>query len=542
MPGRDPSNQLTVALAGNPNSGKSTLFNNLTGARQHVGNYPGVTVEKKEGWTRHAGGRLHVVDLPGTYSLTAYTLEERVARQFILDERPDVVVDVLDASNLERHLVLAAQLMELQVPLVLVLNMSDVARGRGIRIDTDLLGDLLGVTIVETVGHRNRGTDVLKQAIIRAAHEAHRPKPVLYGDEIEGQLRKIVARIEPFEKLTAHYPTRWLAVKLLEGDTEVRELVEQHVDDTAPVDRAVEEAAEHLRRDVGDTPESLLGDARYGFATGACRETVKRTAERRRYISDHIDQVVLHPVAGIPIFLGLMYLLFKLTFTLAAPMQEAVGWGFEQLGGLVASMWAPGSESFVKSLLVEGVIAGVGGVLEFLPTIMFLFLAISLLEGTGYMARAAFIMDRVMHRLGLHGKSFIPLLLGFGCTVPAILATRTLESRRDRLTTMMILPLMSCSARIPIYGLLIPAFFPAGSQAIVLWGIYTTGVVLAVVLAKLLRSTLFKGESTPLVMELPPYRMPTVKGTFIHMWNRTRHFLVKAGTLILVASVVLWFM
>jgi ferrous iron transport protein B len=534
--------EIQVALAGNPNSGKTTVFNALSGARQHVGNYPGVTVEKKEGTFSHRGRKIRLVDLPGTYSLTAYSMEELVARNFIIDEKPNMVVDVIDASNLERNLYLAVQFMELGVPMILALNMSDVAEARGFDINIDKLSDLLGVRIVRTVAHTREGIDELKDAIVYMGFEeaSHKPALVTYGEEIERELEKLISMMEDESALKEHYNLRWVAVKLLEGDKEVREDVERGVDRPGELFDEVNDACDRIKRDFGEDAEIVIADQRYGFISGACRKSVLQTVESRHTMSDHIDSVLTSRVLGIPIFLGLMYLVFKLTFTLSGPLMGWVETFFAWLGESVSSLWPAGSESALESLLVDGVIGGVGGVLVFFPVILLLFLAISILEDSGYMARAAFIMDRFMHKIGLHGRSFIPMLLGFGCTVPAIMATRTMENRRDRLTTMLVLPLMSCGARLPIYALFIPAFFPARWHTPLLWSIYIIGIVLAVALAKLLRSTLFKGEVAPFVMELPSYRMPTVKGTIIHMWERAWLFLRKAGTVIVAISVILW--
>ncbi len=534
---------IKVALAGNPNSGKTTVFNALAGGRQHVGNYPGVTVEKKEAQITYEGQRLHLVDLPGTYSLTAYSIEELVARDFVIDEKPDVVVDIIDASNLERNLYLAVQFMELGIPLVLVLNMSDVAEARGFDIDTDLLSRLLGVTIVRTVGHKGAGMERLKEAIVEVgAGRADSPVRVTYGEELERELAKLVALVEGEGTLRRRYEPRWLAIKLLEGDEQAGADVRQAAGDVSAILSAVRGAARRIERRFGEDPEVVIADHRYGFISGACQEAVRQTVESRHTMSDRIDQVVTSRLLGIPIFLGLMYLVFNLTFTLSVPLMDWTEAFFGWLGARAAALWPAGSESALKSLTVDGLIGGVGGVLVFFPVILLLFLAISILEDSGYMARAAFIVDRLMHKIGLHGRSFIPMLLGFGCTVPAIMATRTMESRRDRLTTMQVLPLMSCGARLPIYALFIPAFFPAGWHTPMLWGIYLIGIVLAILLAKLLRSTLFKGEVAPFVMELPPYRMPTLRGTLIHMWERGWLFLRKAGTVIVGISVLLWAM
>ncbi len=535
--------KMTIALAGNPNSGKTTIFNNLTGARQHVGNYPGVTVEKKEGTCSYEGRTIHVVDLPGTYSLTAYSMEEIVARNFVVDERPDVVIDILDASNLERNLYLATQFMELGVPLVLALNMSDVAKKRGHEIDLDKLSKLLRAPLVPTVGHKNRGTqDLLSAAVAVAEGAKGRPVTLNYGKEMEDEIGKIQALLERRSVPLGHLSSRWTALKLLENDSEVRAKLEKASPAATEIISEVEKSSAHIESILGDMPEIIIADRRYGFISGACQEAVKSSVEFRHTVSDKIDSVLTNRVLGLPIFLGLMFLVFHLVFTLGTPPMEWIDSLFGQTGDTVSGFWPKGSDSILKSLLVDGIIAGVGGVIIFLPNILLLFLAIAFLEDSGYMARAAFIMDRIMHKIGLHGKSFIPLLIGIGCTIPAIMATRTLESRRDRLTTMLVAPLISCGARLPIYLLIIPAFFPQAWTGPMLWIIYIIGIVVAVIAAKLLRSTLFKGESTPFVMELPPYRIPTLKGIIIHMWERAWLYLKKAGTIILLVSVILWAM
>jgi ferrous iron transport protein B len=534
--GRD---KVTVALAGNPNSGKTTIFNALTGARQHVGNYPGVTVEKRSGVCRRGDQSVQVVDLPGTYSLTAYSTEERIARAFLIDEKPDVVVDIIDASNLERNLYLAVQLIELGVPLVLALNMSDVAKRRGMEFDLKLLETLLGVPIVPTVGHTGVGVDDLLGAALAVANgeRSVEPRQVPYGQEIEYRLGELVTAMEHAATGLDGIPRRWAALKLLEGDELVRaDVANGDVLSTADV------AAQQLETTLGDNPEALIAERRYGFISGACQEAVRSTVESRHSMSDQIDAIATNRVLGLPIFLGLMYAVFHLTFTLGGPPMGWIEAAFAWLGTTVSGWWSAGSESLLRSLLVDGVIGGVGGVLVFLPNILLLFLAIAILEDSGYMARAAFLMDRLMHKIGLHGKSFIPMLIGFGCSVPAIMATRTLESRRDRLTTMLVVPLMSCGARLPIYALIIPAFFPSAWHAPMLWLIYFIGIALAVVCAKLLRVTLFRGEAPPFVMELPPYRWPTFKSVLLHMWNRGGAYLRKAGTIILGISIVLWAM
>lgn len=532
--------KIVVALAGNPNSGKTTIFNNLTGARQHVGNYPGVTVERKEGYRQHDGIEMTIVDLPGTYSLTAYSAEELVARHFIVDEKPDVVVDIVDSSNLERNLYLAVQLMEMGTPLVLAFNMSDEARARGYEFDLETLSRFFGAPIVTTVGHKGEGLDALLDAVISVATKEFHPQAdnsIHYGNEIEAEIIKIQALLEKNNPLADRYGARWLALKLLENDKDVRAKV-----GSPDINEQVEKSVAHILKIVGDSPETSIAGSRYGFISGACQEAVRSTIEIRHTMSDRIDAIVTNRVLGIPIFLGLMYLVFSLTFTLGEPPMGWIENLFAWLGDVIKGWWPEGSESLLKSLLVDGIIGGVGGVIVFLPNILLLFLAIAILEDSGYMARAAFIMDRLMHKIGLHGKSFIPMLVGFGCSVPAIMATRTLENRRDRLTTMLVIPLMSCGARLPIYALIIPAFFPQAWYGPMLWIIYIIGILLAVMGAKLLRSTLFKGESVPFVMELPPYRMPTVKGILIHMWERGWLYLKKAGTIILGISVLMWVM
>ncbi|HCO94646.1 MAG TPA: ferrous iron transport protein B, partial [Phycisphaerales bacterium] len=507
--------KITVALAGNPNSGKTTIFNQLTGARQHVGNYPGVTVEKKEGVCKYDGYEMIFVDLPGTYSLTAYSIEELVTRNFIIDEQPDVVVDIIDASGIERNLYLATQLIEMNVPLVLVFNMSDVAEQKGLLFDIEQLSRLLEAPIIPTIGNKGKGKRELLDAIVKTVQQGRwqRTHKVTYGEEIEHELAKIDEIITDKEhELAEKYGSRWTAVKLLEQDDDITvKFRSRDVLDT------VTASIEHLKSIFGDAPEVIMADRRYGFISGACQETIRTTVELRHSYSDMIDAVVTNRLLGLPIFLILMYLVFLLTFKIGAyPM----GWlevFFEWAGRAVAGLWPVGSESWLSSLLVDGVIGGVGGVIVFLPNILLLFLSIAMLEDSGYMARAAFIMDRIMHKIGLHGKSFIPMLIGFGCSVPAIMATRILENRRSRLTTIMVIPLMSCGAKLTIYALVIPAFFPENWHGPMMWLIYFIGIVLAIILIKVLRLTFFKGETIPFVMELPPYRMPTLKSVSIHM-------------------------
>ena len=537
--------RLSVALAGNPNSGKTTIFNAITGARQRVGNYPGVTVEKKEGAARAAGQHLHVLDLPGTYSLTAYSQEEIIARNVLIDQTPDVVIDIIDSSNLERNLYLATQLLELSVPLVLAFNMTDVADGRGFNIDVDGLSGLLGVPIVRTVGHKGKGVDELVAKAVEVGlsgdQAVARQRYPDYGHEIEPHVKELTELLG--DAGAPAHRTRWFAVKLLENDQQTIERVRHVCGERAePALTRAGELRSHIERIFGDASEIILADRRYGFISGACLESVVSSVEARHDVSDKIDAVMTNRVLGMPIFLALMFGMFYLTFALGQPLMDLISAGQNWLAVTIGHAWAPAHAPLLRSLVINGIIYGVGAVLVFLPIILLLFLAIALLEDTGYMARAAFIMDRVMHKLGLHGKSFIPMLIGFGCSVPAIMATRTLESRRDRLTTMLVIPLMSCGARMPIYALFIPAFFAPKWRPHMLLLIYLIGIALAIVCAKLLRSTVLRGEPTPFVMELPPYRTPTIKGLLIHMWERSWQYVKKAGTIILLVTIIMWAM
>jgi ferrous iron transport protein B len=523
--------KITVALAGNPNCGKTTIFNSLTGMHQHVGNYPGVTVEKKQGICRYKDYELEITDLPGTYSLTAYSTEEVVTRNFIIEEKPDVVVGVVDSSNLERNLYLAVQLMELDVPLVLAFNMSDLAKQKGLVFDIEKLSVLLNVKIVQTVGNKNQGINELLDTVIKTANEPAKNLAGLikYGKEIENEIEKLQQKFSELRN------NRWLVIKLLEQDAAVLKDIQNE-----EIIFSVLESTLRLKDIFGEEPEIIIADRRYGFISGACQEAVKITVETRHNHSDMIDSVIINKFLGLPIFLAMMYIVFDLTFRLGEYPMHWLEFFFSWLGNAITHFWPAGSESLIKSLLVDGIIGGVGGVVAFLPNILLLFAAIAILEDSGYMARAAFVTDRFMHKIGLHGKSFIPMLIGFGCSVPAIMACRILENRRNKITTIMIMPLMSCGARLTIYALLIPAFFAERWRGPVMWLIYFIGIALAVVAAKVLRITLLKGETVPYVMELPPYRMPTFKSILIHMWERGVLYLQKAGTTILVISIILW--
>ena len=533
---------ITVALAGNPNSGKSTIFNNLTGTRQKVGNWPGVTVEKKQGHLTTNGYHLTIVDLPGTYSLTAYSIEEIVARDFILDEKPDVVVDIIDASNLERNLYLATQLRELDTRVIFVLNMADLSRQRGVKIDGEKLSELLDVPVVFTVGNKNEGTEELLKTIISVVEadvELPRTRRVYYGKDIEkaiGELSEFT-RDETGDNLP--YNTRWVAVKLLEKDKIVKERIRQAATPHAEaIFGEAKQKRQRLREFFDEEPEIVMTDHRYGFIAGIVKEVLKTVSEKRVDVSRKIDRVLTNRLLGLPIFVCFIWVMFQLTFSLGAyPMdwiETGGGWLGHAVGGVIP-------EGVLKDLIVDGIIAGVGSVVIFLPNILILFFCIALFEDTGYMARAAFLMDKVMHLIGLHGKSFIPLLMGFGCNVPAIMATRTLESEKDRILTILINPLMSCSARLPVYILLAGTFFGA-SAGNAIFSIYALGMVLAILVGRLFRSTILRGKVAPFVMELPPYRAPMFKGLLIHMWDRSKIFLRKMGGVILIGSVVIWFL
>ena len=531
--------EIKIALAGNPNSGKTTVFNNLTGAKQHIGNYPGVTVEKKTGERKYKGYKINIVDLPGTYSLTAYSLDEVVARNFIIDEKPDVVVDIIDSSNLERNLYLATQLMELDMPLVFAFNMTDVAKSSGKKIDIKLLSELMGVPIVETIGHQNKGMNELLDTVINAAEKKTKEKKVIvrYGEEIENEVEKIAAILTKEDVLTEKLNPRWLAIKLLEQDKEVIEAVKKSTGgDYKKIEKIVNKSMAHIKSILRDSPETVIADARYGFINGALQEAYEETQAGKITASDKIDKVVTNRILGLPIFFGLMWLMFQFVFTVGAYPMDWIDMGFGKLGDLASNAL---SEGLLQSFIVDGLIGGVGGVLIFTPNIILLFICIAILEDSGYMARAAFVMDRIMHKIGLHGKSFIPMLIGFGCTIPAYMAARTLENRKDRLVTMHVNTFMSCGARLPIYILLAGAFFPAYAGNVI-FSIYVIGIVMAILMAKLLRSTRFKGEAAPFVMELPPYRVPTFKGVMVHMWERTKLYLKKAGTIILAVAIIIW--
>ena len=536
--GEKENQKLHIALAGNPNSGKTTIFNNLTGSRQHVGNYSGVTVEKKEGYRKFQQYDLVMVDLPGTYSLTTYSPEEVVARNFIVQEKPDVVVDVVDASNLERNLYLAVQLLELERPFVLALNMIDVAESRQLKINDQILSEKLAVPVARTIGSRSEGTDNLLATVVKTAHQKRAiPFSIDYGPDIEAAIRQLVDRLDIVPE-NLHYPLRWLSMKLLENDRDIIDRVQRIAGGGGIVQYSIT-LRENLQAKYGEDPEMILAGLRYKFVGEIYRQAVTGRPDYELTGSDKIDKVLTNRVLGIPIFLGLMWLVFTLVFTVGKYPQDWFAQAIKVSGDIVGQHLPDGD---LRSLVVDGIFGGVGSVISFLPLILILFFAISLLEDSGYMARAAFVMDRVMRKAGLHGKSFIPLLLGFGCGVPAIMGTRTLENPRDRLVTILVLPLMSCSARLPIYSVLIAAFFSSSVAGNVLFSIYLLGIILAIVMARVFRSVLFKGATEPFIMELPPYHWPTMKSVVIHMWEKSYLYLKKAGTIILAVSILMWFL
>ncbi len=544
-PESEPKGTLNVSLVGNPNTGKTTLFNLLTGTQHHVGNYPGVTIDKVIGRCDAGSKYLEIVDLPGTYSLSPYSLEEIVVRKHLLEESPDVLVLVVDASNLRRNLYLALQLLELGMPLVIALNMTDVARQNGIIIDASLLEKLIGIPVVPLIARTGFGQRALLRRIIETAESSDAgvlrrlsEHPVVgYGDKLETEISLLVEEIRKSNISYHNAPRRWLAIKLLESDQGVL----AHIDGGHLSDMAAE-AIRRVDDELNDIPEAVFAEMRYKWIEDICGKAVLFTSESIASFSDKVDSVLTNRLMGIPIFLGLMYLVFHLTFLLGDPPVKWIEAGFDYLGTVISSFWETGSDSKLRSLLVDGVIGGVGGVIVFLPNIVLIFMAIAILEESGYMARAAFLMDRIMNKFGLHGKSFIPMLLGFGCNVPAIMATRSMEDRTAQRITMLVIPLMSCGARLPIYALIIPAFFPVAWRGLTLLSIYLIGIILAMIAAKILRLTLYKSAPPSFVMELPTYRIPSLKSVSKQMGRQSWYYLQKAGTVILGASILFWFL
>ena len=534
------SKHLTIALAGNPNSGKTTIFNRMTGTRQKVGNWPGVTVEKKEGTVLKHGYQLKIIDLPGTYSLTPFSIEEIVARNYILDETPDVVIDIIDASNLERSLYLATQIRELDCKVLYALNMADLARARGNKIDALKLSELLNVPVAFTIGNKNEGIDTLLKMAIELA-EADIPRGpkrrVKYSKDIEEAITELEHLIDDRVGHGFPYNFRWTAIKLLEDDKIVKERIDEKAGHfKADILQHTQTLRELLRDRFDDEPEIVMTDERYGFIAGIVKEVLVSTTRQRVDMSRNIDLVLTNRFIGFPIFVFFIWAMFQLTFTLGDyPMS-----GIDRVVSVTSAILADYlPDGLFKDLVLEGIVAGVGSVIVFLPNILILFFCIALFEDTGYMARSAFLMDKIMHLIGLHGKSFIPMLMGFGCNVPAIMATRTLESEKDRILTILITPFMSCSAKLPVYIALAGTFFGARAGNVI-FAVYLLGIGLSMITGRLFRSTLLKGADAPFVMELPPYRAPMLRSLLIHMWDRSKIFLKKMGGIILVGSVVIW--
>ncbi len=575
---RDKRRTINVALVGNPNCGKTSLFNIASGAHEHVGNYSGVTVDAKEGFFDFQGYRFRIVDLPGTYSLSAYSPEEIYVRRHIIDQTPDIIINVVDASNLERNLYLTTQLIDMNVRMVVALNMYDELEASGNTLDYVKLGELFGVPMLPTVSRTGRGVENLfhviitlyeggdfldKKGKVRAeiledfrqwhkeyvpdhafgTHQEEEEHPrgffrhihINHGPELERSIDAVKLVISENENIRHKYSTRFLSIKLLENDKDLEGMVK-----TLPNGDKILEVRDRekqrIREVMNEDSEQAITDAKYGFISGALRETFVDNHQDKERMTRVIDAIVTHRIWGFPIFFLFMFLMFEVTFVLGAYPQDWIESLVNVIGTFISNNMTEGP---LKDLLIDGIIGGVGGVIVFLPNILILYLFISLMEDSGYMARAAFIMDKIMHKMGLHGKSFIPLIMGFGCNVPAVLASRTIENRKSRLVTILINPLMSCSARLPIYLLLVGVFFPHHAS-LVLLSIYSLGIILAVVMARLFSRFLVKGDDTPFVMELPPYRMPTSKAIFRHTWEKGAQYLRKMGGVIMVASIIIW--
>lgn len=532
------SKTINIALVGNPNCGKTSFFNRATGLREKVGNYSGVTVDAKKGVFHHKGYTINLVDLPGTYSITEYTPEEIYVREYVTGTHPDMVLNVVDATNLERNLFLTTQLIDMNIRVIMALNMFDELTRGGDTLDYDQLGRLLGIPIIPTTASKGIGVEEVLDKIIEVFEdraEESRHVHINYGQDIEAAITRIKETVLPNREATDAYTPRYIAIKLLEDDRLMKEYL-QRVPNYPQIEETARRERQSLERAYKEDVGTIIINAKYGFVRGALKETFHAGEKEKRQLSTAIDTLLTHRWLGFPFLIVFMWVMFEATFTLGAYPQEWIEAGVGALGEWVASVVPEGP---LNDLLVDGIISGVGGVIVFLPNILILFFFISLMEDTGYMARAAFMLDRLMHKIGLHGKSFIPLLIGFGCSVPAIMATRTLESRRDRIVTMLITPFMSCSARLPVYILLVSAFFP-NRQGLVLLSIYFVGILLAILTSLLLKKTLFAQTSEPFVMELPPYRMPTARNTLIHMWGKSVQYLKKMGTIILFASILIW--
>ena len=531
---------IKVALVGNPNCGKTSLFNIASGSHEHVGNYSGVTVDAKEGVFEYGGYHFNLVDLPGTYSLSAYSPEELYVRRNLVDDMPDVVVNVVDSSNLHRNLYLTTQLIDMNLRVVMALNMYDELEARGDKLDIRQLGYLLGMPVVPTVSRTGEGIDALFDTVIQIYEKSDphlaRHIHINHGAELEQSIDRIKHLLQKDTDIRLKYSTRYLAIKYLENDKEIEKVVEA-LPGRDEIIAARYEEHKRIEGLLNSGTESALVDAKYAFVEGALAETYTQGHKKRHTLTDKIDGVVTNRWLAFPIFFFLLYIVFEGTFVIGEYPMQWIEWLVEKFGAFVAMTM---NDGWLKDMVVDGVIGGVGSVLVFLPNILLLYMFISLLEDSGYMARAAFIMDRLMHKIGLHGKSFIPMIMGFGCNVPAIMATRTIESRKSRLITMLIIPLMSCAGRMPVYVLIAGAFFPKNASLVVL-GLYALGILLAVIAAKVM-SLFFKEDDLPFVMELPPYRVPTGKSVFRHTWEKGRQYLQKMSGIILICSLVIWFL
>lgn len=530
---------ITVALVGNPNCGKTSFFNHATGLREHVGNYSGVTVSSKVGTFYKDGYTINLVDLPGTYSMTEYTPEEVYVRDFLSEQHPDVILNIVDASNLERNLFLTTQLIDMNMRMVMALNMFDELDKKGIQLDVNQLEEMLGFPCAPTNSRTGKGIDHVLNHIISVYEERDEVTKhihINYGTELENAISTIKPLLSKHQNIAVDFSPRYLILKLLENDSITYSLLEKNIGETAEIRNTVEKCRKEIEEEYHEDIVSIITNLKYGFIRGALKETMTREKEDKKELAYAIDTVLTNKWLGFPVLLLFLFLMFEATFTLGAYPQEWIEMGVAWLGDTTRNLLG---EGMLTDLLVDGVIAGVGGVIVFLPQILILFFFISILEDTGYMARAAFIMDKVMHKIGLHGKSFIPLLTGFGCGVPAIMATRTLENPKDRIITMLAIPFMSCSARLPVYLLFVSAFFEK-HQALILLSIYLIGIFMAILTALILKKTKFKNDTGQFVMELPPYRIPTLRNTLLHMWEKAVQYLKKMGTIILVASTIIW--
>jgi ferrous iron transport protein B len=528
---------ISIALVGNPNSGKTSLFNFASGANEHVGNYAGVTIGIKTAHFKHKDYRINITDLPGTYSLSAFSPEEQFVRNTLIDNRPDLVVNVIDASNLERNLYLTTQLIDLEVPTVIALNMYDELELSGAELNYQKLGSMMGIPMVPTVGAKGLGLDTLLDKVVEVYEgkcDTARKVNVHYNLDLENQLYLFNKLVEEHKVELKGIPLRYLALKLIEGDDDIIAWI-QHKSCADELLRFAEEARKIVQENANEKIDSIFIDARYGFIDGALKRTFKKGGEKKRRKLE-VDDILTNKFWGYPIFILIMWLIFEATFVLGQYPMDGIEWLVGYVGEFVDNIMSDGP---LKSLLINGIIDGVGGVIVFLPNILILFFCISLLEDTGYMARAAFIMDKLMQKMGLQGKSFIPMIMGFGCNVPAIMATRTLENRKHRLLTMLVNPFMSCSARLPVYILVIGAVFPS-HQGSILFGLYALGIVLAIGFSMLFKTVLVKTDNIPFVMELPPYRIPTLRASIMHMWFRSVQYLKKMGGVILLASIIIW--